>query len=380
MLSALSRHLPALPPPPPLLLARGDAFFVRRVALAPGEPIEPQARLAIEGLAPFPPEQLYFGHLASADGSAALVFAAFRRRFSAEETEGWDGAALVAPEFAPLLAARPDAGGKAGDGAVLHIGDGRVTGLAWRAGLEMPVAVVARAGGAEAAQSVLNDLWERAELPAGAELRRLEGAPGFSSGADGTLGATVGGEPLGPWPDEWARTGDVRDPDFLAERRRAEVRDRWLWRGLLGAVAVLVLAATLDVGAGVLGALTRNREARIAAQAPTVQHTETAQALANRIAELSEKRLMPFEMMSLINPSRPDSVVFEQVLTRGLLKIEVRAQAQNAEDVGRYANALRAQPGVAAAAARDIRAREGVTSFVLEVEFRPEALRNGGAL
>ncbi len=380
MLSALSRHLPALPPPPPLLLARGDAFFVRRVPLAAGEPIEPQARLAIEGLAPFPPEQLYFGHLASADGTAALVFAAFRRRFSAEETEGWDGAALVAPEFAPLLAARPGAGGHAEDGAVLHVGDSRVTALAWRAGLEMPVAVVVRAGGAEIAQSVLNELWERAELPAGAQLRRLEGAPGFAAAHDGAITATVGGEALGPWPDEWVRTGDVRDPDFLAERRRADVRDRWLWRGLLGAVAVLVLAATLDLGAGVLGALTRGREARIAAQAPTVRQTETAQALANRIAELSEKRLMPFEMMSIINPARPDSVVFQRAITRGLLRLEVEAQAQNAEDVGRYANALRAQPGVAAAAARDVRAREGVTSFVLDVEFKPEALRNGGAL
>jgi hypothetical protein len=380
MLSALSRHLPTLPPPPSLVLARGDTFFVRRVELAPGEAIEPQVKLALEGMAPFPPEQLYFGHLAAADGSAALVFAAFRRRFTPEETEGWPEALLVAPEFAPLLAARPGAGGTAEDGAVLHVGEARVMALAWRAGRELPVAVLVRAGGAEAAQAVLNELWERAELPSGAALRRLEGPLGFTAAHDGALTATAGGEPVGPWPEEWARTGDVRDPDYLVGRRRSQVRDQWLWRGLLGAVALLVLAATLHLGAGVLGMLTRNREARITRQAPIVRQTETAQALANRIAELSEKRLMPFEMMAIINPARPDSVVFQRAITRGLLRLEVEAQAQNAEDVGQYENALRAQPGVASAAARDIRARDGVTSFVLEVDFRPEAFRNGGAL
>jgi hypothetical protein len=380
MLSALSRYVPAIPPPPPLLLARGDTFFIRRVDLAPGEAIEPQVRLALEGMAPFPPEQLYFGHLTAGDNSAALVFASFRRRFTAEETEDWDRAAFVAPEFAPLLAARPGPGGGSEDGAVVHIGETRITALAWRRGLELPVAVLSRTRDPATEHAVIEELWERSGLPSGAGLRRLEGTLGFGSSLDGSLTATLGDETLGPWPQEWSRSGDVRDQDFLADRRRAEVRDQWLWRGLLGAVAILVLAATLQIGAAVLGALTRHREARIERQAPTVRQTETAQALANRIAELSEKRLMPFEMMAIINPSRPESVIFQRAVTRGLLRLEVEAQAQNAEDVGRYANALRSQPGVAAAAARDIRAREGVTSFILDVEFKPEALRNGGAL
>ena len=111
-----------------------------------------------------------------------------------------------------------------------------------------------------------------------------------------------------------------------------------------------------------------------------MRQTETAQALANRIAELNEKRLMPFEMMALINPPRPDSVVFQRVVTRGLLKLEVEAQAQNAEDVGRYTTALKTQSGIASAEARDIRTRDGAMSFILDVEFKPEALKNGGAL
>ncbi len=379
-MSALSRFLPAVPSAPPLLLARGDAFFVRRVDLAAGESLGPQVTLALEGMAPFPPEQLYFGHLPAADGSAALVFAAFRRRFSAEETEAWEGAALVTAEFAPLLAARPGAGGSATDGAVVHVGEARVVALAWRAGLELPVATLVRTGGEESVDAVLAELFERAGLPADAGVRRIDGPLALTAAADGSVTARAGETVLGPWPAEWVRSSDVRDTEFLAARRRAEVRDRWLWRGLLGAAALLVLAAVLDVGSGVLGALTKRREAQIAAQAPNVRQTETAQTLANRIAELSEKRLMPFEMMALINPARPESVVFQRAVTRGLLKIEIEAQAQNAEDVGNYARTLKEQPGVASAAARDIRARDGVTSFILDVEFKAEALKNGGAL
>lgn len=377
-MSVLSRFLPAVPSAPPLLLARGDVFFVRRVDLTAGEPIGPQVTLALEGMAPFPPEQLYFGHLSSADGTAALVFAAFRRRFSAEEAEAWDGAALVAPEFAPLLAARPGAAGKAEDGAVLHVGDSRVSALAWREGLELPVAVVVREGGEDAVDAVLSELFERASLPADAQVRRVGGALGLVAATDGAITAMAGDSVLGPWPAEWAETADVRDPDFLVARRRAAVRDQWLWRGLLAAVAVLVLAATLDLGAAVLGAITRRKEAKISAQAEPVHQTEVAQSLANRIAELSEKRLMPFEMMALINPTRPDSVVFQRVVTRGLLKLEIEAQAQNAEDVGKYTTSLKEQAGLASAEARDIRTRDGAVSFILDIEFKPEALKNGG--
>jgi hypothetical protein len=377
-MSVLTRYLPAPPPPPPLLLARGDVFFVRRVELVSTEPSGPQITLALEGMAPFPPEQLYFGHVRAADGASALIFAAFRRRFSAEETAAWAGAERVLPDFATLLVARPGVAGGLVDGALVHLGEGRVTALAWRAGLELPVVVLVRAGGEAEAAGVIAELWERSGLPEGAELRRLDGTPVLAVQADGALAVRVGEAGLGVLPVDWPATADIRDPGFLEARRNAAVRDLWLWRGLLGAAALLVFAATLDLGGAFLSILGGARERKIVAQAETVRQTETSQELATRIAELSERRLMPFEMMDLINPARPDTVVFQRAITRGLLKLEVEAQAQNAEDVGNYTNALKQQPGISSVVARDIRAREGVTSFILEVEFTVEALRNGG--
>ncbi|MBC8010861.1 MAG: hypothetical protein H7067_12285 [Burkholderiales bacterium] len=374
-MSALSKYLPSLPPAPPVVLARADAFFTRRVPLAPGEPVGPQVSLALEGMAPFPPEQLYYGHLTGADGQSALVFAAFRRRFSAEETEAWDSAAMVTPEFVPLLPTRPS-----GDGLTLHVGAARVTALAWKAGADLPAAVVVRVGGSEISESLLDEARSRAELPLYAEVIRIEGEPLLVAAGEGAFESRVGEASHGALPESWSTSMDVRDPEFLNERRLAAVRDLWLWRGLLGAAAVLVFSATLHIGSGVLGLLTRSRENLIATQKPVVEQISAAQLLANRIGELSEKRLMPFEMMALINPPRPESVVFQRAVTRGLLGLEVEAQAANAEDVGAYENALRALPALASVSTRDVRARDGVTSFVITIEFKSAALRNGGVL
>jgi hypothetical protein len=89
---------------------------------------------------------------------------------------------------------------------------------------------------------------------------------------------------------------------------------------------------------------------------------------------------MPFEMMAMINPARPESVVFQRLVTRGLLGLEVEAQAVNPEDVGAYANALKALPALASVQTREVRARDGVTSFILALEFKADGLKKGGAL
>ena len=374
-MSVLTQYLPSALPPPPVVLARGDAFFVRRVALAEGEPLEAQVTLALEGMAPFPPDQLYHGHLPAADGRSALVFAAFRRRFEAVDTDLWDIAALVTPDFVPLLAIKP-----AGAGVTLHAAEGRLTALGWVGGEDLPAAVLVRAGGPEQVAAVLDEVRARAGLAADVEVKELAEQYTLAASGEGEFTVSEGGRPVALLPLAWTAGADVRDPEFLAARRRAGVRDHWLWRGLLGAAALLALAALLQTGSGGLGFFTSRREAQVAEHKPLVAQIDAAQMLANRIAELSEKRLMPFEMMATINPPRPESVVFQRLVTRGLLGLEVEAQAVNPEDVGAYANALKALPALASVQTREVRARDGVTSFILALEFKPDVLKKGGAL
>lgn len=374
-MSALSKYIPSAPPPPPVVLARGDAFFVRRVALAEGEPIDAQVVLALEGMAPFPPEQLYYGYLPSPDGKSALVFSAFRRRFEAVDTEGWDGAALVTPEFVAWFHVRP-----AGSGFSVWAGEGRVTAIAWTEGEQLPTSVLVRAGGSEAVDGVLAELRARTGLGYDAEVVSLPVAPILRVAGEGNFEVVADDRVVGVLPASWGTGADVRDPDFLAARRRAAVRDLWLWRGLVGAAAVLVLAAMLHLGAGAFSLLTGQRVRLVTEQKPVVAQIDAVQALSNRIHELSEKRLMPFEMLEVINPARPDTVVFQRLQTKGLLGLEVEAQSSNADDVGSYAKALKVVPSIASVQTSAVRVREGVTSFVLSLEFNADALRKGGAL
>ncbi|RME72878.1 MAG: hypothetical protein D6781_01425, partial [Verrucomicrobia bacterium] len=87
--------------PPIVALARGDVFFMRRfelpAGLAPGE-VSGFVELQLEELSPFPLDQLLHGRVV-ADG-AVFVYAAYRRRFTAEELQAWEQLRFVLPEFA----------------------------------------------------------------------------------------------------------------------------------------------------------------------------------------------------------------------------------------------------------------------------------------
>ena len=87
-------------------LLPGNRFFVRRLALD-GPDVQAQVNLALEALSPFPLEQMLVGHLVAADGRAALIYAAHRRRFTPEESLAWPEDCQVVPEFLALCGHRP---------------------------------------------------------------------------------------------------------------------------------------------------------------------------------------------------------------------------------------------------------------------------------
>jgi hypothetical protein len=78
--------LRAGPPPPKVALLPDGLFFTRAVSVAagatPGEAAS-QIELALEAVSPFPIAQLYYGYYWVPGSESALVFAAYRRRFTA---------------------------------------------------------------------------------------------------------------------------------------------------------------------------------------------------------------------------------------------------------------------------------------------------------
>lgn len=357
-----------------------DRFFLRFVPLVPDTPAFPQAELALEALAPFPPAQLFWGCCVSPDRAQALVYAAHRRRFSAEETAAWEKHELAVPALVCLLGTAP-----ARPGLRVLVGETSLSGAAWKDKHGWPVAVHSRDYGETPTESMR--LQFSAELAAKAGLRDVPVEFLTGRGQARREGEQLIFEWLAPNGVVVSATTvarserddlDVRDRALLEERRRERRRGEFVWRLLLagGAAAALALVAEL----GSLGFTLSNRaqRARSVAQAPIVQKLDVAQSLNSRIDDLIHRRLRFFEMLAAINEPRPKSVQFLRTNSLNRNGLDIEAQTNAPDDVGAYEAVLRQLPLVDRVEVRDARARDGVTTFGLSVAFKAE-FGNGGA-
>lgn len=366
-----------------------DRFVVRRVPIDQGEGgggVWEQLELAVEALAPFPLAQVAWGYWTRPGAGHALVFAAYRKRFTAEELEAWGTSDLVMPRFAAWLGAETPAGAttwvlggrgdEAGEGAgltLVYFDD--ESGVPARVESEPTREVIE--GGNTAQVAAERAAWREAACRRIGESRRVvevnlmeiePGPPGegaFHFRAEGLSVAL---------PLETAEQLDVRDRGELAGRRRARVRDRWLWRGLLAAAGVVLACGLAEAGLAGFAQWQQGRLARVAEQAPVVSQIMTAQTLAVRIDELSTKRLRPFEMIGVVDSQRPESIQFLRTITRGLDTLVVNAQTSLQSDIDAYRSALAALPGMRAVEVRDLSSRDGRSTFTLVATFEAAAL------
>ncbi|HEY5227919.1 MAG TPA: hypothetical protein VIJ19_05225, partial [Opitutaceae bacterium] len=180
-------------------------------------------------------------------------------------------------------------------------------------------------------------------------------------------------------PAATAAALDVRDHAELEHLARARRRDMVLWNVTLGAIAaclILVLGELALLGGGLWQ---KTRLTRIAAQRGTVEHVMGEQELASRIDDLSTKRLLPLEMISIASPEtalpkNPTAIQFLRATANTLDAIQIEAQTNNAGEISGYKSALEQSPGVDKVEIRDQRARDNVVTFTLIVTFKPGAL------
>jgi hypothetical protein len=377
-MSALSLgFLSSSPPPPKVALLPDGLFFVRAVEMpagvAPAE-VGEQVELALETLAPFPLAQLYYGYFWVPGSARALVFAAYRRRFTAEQVSAWDGVELVLPAFAALLG-----GPVAPATTVLLAAAEGLTALHWDSG-PVPAQVLfspllPEATGEERVRA-RDELLRR--LPSREILDLVAPPVAESSSSDRELVFRCG-EFVSRLPREAASALDLRDKEELVLLRRGRARALWLWRALLGC---FIAAGAMALGEVLLlagGLWQTTRLAQLHAQAPGVDQIITAQSLGNRINELSTKRLLPLEMLTTIvgshNEIKPPSVVLTRMYTNGELGLTIEAQTSNPGDINVYQNALAALPALGSVVVKNPRQQNNVTSFILIVTFKPGVLQ-----
>jgi len=363
-------------PKEPIVLIPADRFFLQLVPLESGAPASDQVALALEGLSPFPLVQMYHGFVADTAGTRALAFACYRRRFTAEEQAGWPEAAAVVPDIVALLGPAPSA-----PTVVVHVAPGQLLGAAWDGRRTLPVAVRAQVplGDAAAAEGALVEELKRAASLDAPKVSRIEGpiTAEWNDRAEAAFRVEKS-ETLRLTPVALAGA-DIRDKSFLEEKQFRRKQDRRWWGAAVAAVAVLAVALLIDLTAGGYALWNRRDQSALAAHAGEVKSIETAQTMAMRIEQLSVRQQRPLEWLSAIGTARPRSVQFTRVVGRNDRTLEIEAQTTNANDVGVFEAALRKLPNLDHVEIRDLRAREGMTSFVVALAFKPApATATGG--
>ena len=376
MTLSLLKILKSGPPPPKVVLLPDALFFTRAIPVAAGASsadVAAQVELALETLSPFPPAQLYHGYFWPPGAERALVFAAYRRRFTSEQVAEWDDAELVLPGFATLL------GGEVSPGTVLVVpSTGGLTAIYWENG-PVPARVAFRALAPEADD--VERAAARSELLRGLTAGRqnvLALPPVATPGRDGefVFHAEAFESRL---PALQASALDVRDKEALAALRRARRRDVGLWRGFLACVGLLLVLGLSELALVGLGFWRKAILAQVTAQRPVVEKIMTAQALTTHINELSTKRLLPFEMMGPLVEKKPAEIQFLRSSTDGLYGLTVEAESTSPAAVSAYQSALTGSPAIQAVQIRDQRSRDNVMTFRLQVTFKPDQLKPASA-
>jgi hypothetical protein len=373
MSPSLIKTLRSGPPPPRVVLLPDGLFFTRTIPVpanaSPAE-VATQVELAIETLSPFPPAQLYHGFFHPPGSERAVVFAAYRRRFTNEQVAEWEQAELVIPAFAALLRGPV----LPGTTVLLPSTDG-ITALYWDGG-PVPARVAFRPVAADASETErVRAQLELTQAAPGNRTIALPGGPVVDAGGSEKEFAFRAGDFASRLPAEEAGSLDVRDKAALASLRNARRRDLMLWRGFVG---LIVLLGLLAVGEGALvgsRVWLKSRQALANRQRPVVEKIMTAQSITTRINELSTKRLLPFEMIAIISEKRPETITFLRTSTSGLYALTVEAYTTSPAAVSAYQAALKATPAIAEAEVRDQRTRDNQMSFTLVITFKPDALK-----
>jgi hypothetical protein len=370
------------PPPPRVVLLPDALFFSRSLPVAPqaagadsAADVGVQIELALEAVAPFPLPHLYYGYYWVPGSDHALAFASYRRRFTAEQTEAWGGAELVLPAFASVLGAALEPATT----VVLPSPEG-ITAVHWGQG-PVPSRVLFTPLAAEATEEerakAREDLLRRFESKTVVE---LPGAPEPEAGArDGSI-AFRSGQVLSRFTAAAAAALDVRDKTELAALRRARGRDLILWRvGVgCGAAFLLLLLGEMALFAG--GLWQETRRVQYKAQAPTVDRIIANDEVAHRIEDLSTKRRLPLEMLSVMHLQKPSpDIVFLRTETSDsdIYTISVVAQTPNAAEIDVYRDKLQALPSCQSVTIKPGTSRQNFTEFTILMTFKPGTIQPG---
>ncbi len=387
-MSQLSQRVPERT----LLLVPGHFFYGHRFAVPvemPPSEVPAFIELALEGVSPFPLEQLAWGFIHEPTEGQAYAYATSLgrlRQYIGEQ--GLESFHYALPGFIAqygVVFRRPTVRFIAQHGAV--------TALLYAEGKRLPLRSVSRQTKSELPDNTqileTRDLIAKA-LPAEAKDATVEEGiwvgegytidghdrPVFNlrhitrDGPGKQITHTPELNPTALW------NADLRDRQFQNKERRERSISQGLWLGLKGIAAAAVLLVLLQITLwGMLGWLS-SRQSTINAQAPAVQRVEESDLLALQLTEAAEQSLRPIRMLEVVNADRPPQIFFTRTQSLEYNQLSIQGQStQGIPLVNTYEQALRRVEGVVRVE-QSARTQGGRTTFDMTVTFSDDLLNS----
>ena len=369
-----------------VLLVPGEIFYCHSLTLPPeisDSEIDQFAELTLEGLSPFPLDQLLWGFLHDEKTALILIYAAYRESINKLGVDNLDEYYHVLPSFITVNGVSFD------EPSITFLSENNsMTALTFSAHSTVPENVFtlslenidnSDASLLKVKKSLLVSLKNEGykidnkiylgtmSLVDSDDKIRFKHRL-VSDEVDSDLNSTSTRLPM---DEKKLWDADIRESSFKlkASRRRNYSRYVWVSTQVAGVAASLflllqIIFMTTDIW-------TNFRVNKVAERSDEVALIEQKNNLLLRIEQIAQNELKPFEMLATMNLKRPSSIYFTQAVADSFNQIQVDGAANNVEVVNRYMENLRNLPLVSDAIIKKIVSRSGNAPFTIVVTFNP---------
>lgn len=372
----------------PLMFVPGEYFFAERI-FVPEEVLEKDLdsflEIRLEGISPFPLDQLYWGYIYNPPDKILFFYAMYIGRLTLEEKERilGDEVSYVFPSFIGGL------GFQYTEPTINFICfEKSISAIYWDNNANLPIQIetikfeeFADTGREELLKnlniegySIEEGNWklEKAEISGNKSVR-------FESNYYSEKEEQSKGRHLFILNEKNGQTwnADIRPKDLTRAKRKEQRINRIVGIATLSALLAFGVLALGEI-IGLSGKFYLNaKKAKVARQAPKVKLIEGQEGLAQKIEQISQNVYTPFQMLEILNKSRPKNVYFTSVNLGNQNNVVIEGVAASVDDLNKYTEDLNASGLIETYEVGQIASRQGRVTFKLDVKFNMAKVQEG---
>lgn len=363
----------------PLMLIPGEYFFIEKILSVEEDitkDLDSFIEIQLEGSSPFSLDQLYWGYFYNQTEKSLFYYAMYIGRLTQEENDKILGNEFdhIYPSFIAGL------GYQYSEPTINFVAsDTSLSAFYWNNN-SLPVLVesIAIKESPELSREELlaNLNTNNYNVEAGYwKLEKKEILPDQSVRFENSYQAADAGKPNhvfilnGKTGETW--NADIRPTEITKVKSKEQKTNRIVWLAIL---AVLAAFGILIVGEifGLIGKIyLSGKESRFNTQAPKVKLIQDQENLAQKIEEIIKKKYTAFEMLELLNNSRPKKVYFTAITLGNENNVIIDGASATVDDLNQFTDNLNKSGLVEKFDASQIASRQGRVTFKLDVKLFP---------